>query len=102
MLKAKTPQELEQLRKRFKLFFTETRYAVYDKEQNVMKTYVKSNDITLRISPDETFVISRFALAAWSTRFYLISDVFGVQNAITMARINGYEGHDPRELEKYL
>lgn len=102
ILKVRSPQELEKLRKRFKIVFTKTRYAVYDYEKDTLRAYSLDDGIRLHLSKDESFDISKFALDAWRTRFHTVADVFTVQNAITMARLNGASGTNLDEIERYL
>lgn len=102
ILKVRSPQELETLRKRFKVVFTKTRYAVYDYEKNTLRAYSQDDGIHLQLSNGESFDISRFALDAWRARFHTVADVFTVQNAITMARLNGASGTNLDEIERYL
>ena len=102
MIKVRTPEELKPIRDRYKIFFTDTRFAVYDKKLNKLKSYSKAQTIKLLPEQGHLFVISKFALSAWSARFYSIADVFEVQNAIAKARLNGYTANDLDAVERYL
>lgn len=84
------------------MMFTETRVAVYDNDTEKLKAYPLDEAITLVIGENEAFTISRFAIFAWRTRFHSIADVFDVQNAIAMARLNGSKGTDLDEIERYI
>lgn len=102
MIKVRTPEELKPIRERYKIFFTDTRFAVYDKKMGRLKSYSKAQTIKLLPEQGHIFIISKFALDAWSTRFASVADVFDVQNAIARARLNGYAATDLDAIEKFL